>query len=140
MNKRCGSFWTSFRLLVTFKDEPKTMVHKRKVRDRRFATRSTRLELIVPILLSVMGIYLGILSTQFFPRQGPREPCSVPLGYFHLGTLLISVALPWIYMAARRWSTAERLLSLIAAGLTTAFFYYGMRWERILSSSWSELW
>jgi hypothetical protein len=87
-----------------------------------------------------MGLMAAILATQFFPRQGPREPCYVDIRYFAYAGVVFSIGLPWMHMMLARWSTPQRLIGLVIAAVVFVFLFYGLEWRGLLNSSWRELW
>jgi len=89
---------------------------------------------------TALGLVIGILSTQFFPRQAPREPCYIRYEFFLFATVLLSFGLPYAHGLLRRWTLTQRLVGLALAGAAFAFLFFGLGWARVLHSSWEEAW
>jgi hypothetical protein len=97
-------------------------------------------EMVAVPLETTVGLVVGILSTQFFPRQAPREPCYIRIEFFLFATVLLSFGIPYTHGLLRRWTLTQRLAGLAIAAATFAFLFFGLGWEHALRSSWEEAW
>jgi hypothetical protein len=97
-------------------------------------------DMVAVPLETTLGLALGILSTQFFPRQAPREPCYIRFEFFLFAAVLLSFGLPYTHGLLRQWTLTQRLAGLAIAGATFAFLFVAFGWGHALRSSWEEAW
>ena len=96
--------------------------------------------LLVSALLATVGLGIGIVLPQLFPRQAAGETVKIAYPVFHLVAIAISVGVPWINAQRRGWCIRDRIMAPIIAGIAVFVLWHGFGWGMLLAESWERAW
>ena len=96
--------------------------------------------LLITSSLSIIGLSIGIILPQLFPRDPIGGAVKIPSPVFHYTALIISIGLPWFNSIKSGWGLSHRLLALFITTATVALLWLGLDWNALLMSSWRQAW